>query len=401
MTTTITTICIYHANCADGFAAAWVVRKALGDDIEFHAAKYGDPAPDVSGKKVIIVDFSYPRAELIAMAEAATSVLVLDHHKTAQADLHDLPPAGFSSRVIHQPEERIHVLFDMNRSGAGMTWDYFFPDARRPLLINHIEDRDLWRFKLEGTREILANLFSYPQDFDVWDELFSANTDSLRTDGAAIERKHRKDVAEMVALTKRRMVIGGLDVPVVNLPPTFASDAGALLSPGEAFAACYWDTPDGRSFSLRSTDVGEDVSAIAKRYGGGGHRNASGFRVSFDHVLARPEQADPEQALQKLDQLAWILAEGLFILNEDNPEHAAWFAEAKAALDALRMPPPDPATAAIEFALQDDDGLDFLRLWNEGSFDAIRENWPDAPDDVFIGADTTHFKKTDSSENDQ
>ena len=51
------TICIYHGNCADGFGAAWVVRKALGADIEFHAATYGQPVPDVTGKNVVIVDF--------------------------------------------------------------------------------------------------------------------------------------------------------------------------------------------------------------------------------------------------------------------------------------------------------------------------------------------------------
>ena len=30
-------MCIYHGNCADGFGAAWVVRKALGSDVEFVA----------------------------------------------------------------------------------------------------------------------------------------------------------------------------------------------------------------------------------------------------------------------------------------------------------------------------------------------------------------------------
>lgn len=48
---------------------------------------------------------------------------------------------------------------------------------------------------------------------------------------------------------------------------------------------------------------------------------------------------------------------------------------------------PDAAVAAIQFTLNDEDGLQFLRLWNEGDFDAIRREWPDAPEDVFIGAD--------------
>lgn len=279
-------ICIYHGNCADGFGAAWVVRRAFaGTDIEFHPATHGQPAPDVTGKKVIIVDFSYPLATLTEMALVAESVLVLDHHKTAQADLKDVYPAG-PQHKYSQVVPRLSALFDMNRSGAGIAWDYFFLGEPRPALINHIEDRDLWLFKLEGTREIQASLFSYPYDFDVWDALFEGGVSAMKADGVAIERKHHKDVAELIGVTKRRMVIGGFDVPVANLPYTLTSDAGHVMCAGEPFAACYWDTPEGRSFSLRSTDDGEDVSAIAKQYGGGGHRNASGFRVPFGHELA-------------------------------------------------------------------------------------------------------------------
>lgn len=167
----------------------------------------------------------------------------------------------------------------MARSGAGMTWDFFFPAEPRPKLIDHIEDRDLWLFKLDGTREIQASVFSFPYDFAVWDWLMTCHLPILRAEGEAIERKHHKDVAELVDVTKRRMKIGGHEVWVANLPYTLTSDAGHLMARGEPFAACYWDTPDGRVFSLRSTDEGQDVSAIAKQYGGGGHRNASGFRV--------------------------------------------------------------------------------------------------------------------------
>lgn len=280
-------MCIYHGNCADGFGAAWVVRRAFaGSDIEFHPATHGNPAPDVTGKKVIIVDFSYPLETLTAMAAAAESVLVLDHHKTAQADLADISAAGPHHKYHQVPAGRLTALFDMHRSGAGIAWDYFFLSEPRPALINHIEDRDLWLFKLEGTREIQASLFSFPYDFDVWDALFEGDVQTMRAEGVAIERKHHKDVAELVGVTKRRMEIGGYDVPVANLPYTLTSDAGHMMCAGEPFAACYWDTPEGRSFSLRSTDAGEDVSAVAKKYGGGGHRNASGFRVSYGHDLA-------------------------------------------------------------------------------------------------------------------
>lgn len=281
-------LCIYHGNCADGFGAAWVVRRALGADIGFHAAKHGAPAPDVTGKRVIIVDFSFNLETLAAMAEVAESVLVLDHHKTAQTALQGVPAAGssYEQHELHQ-DGRLHALFDMNRSGAGLAWDFFFPGQPRPALINHIEDRDLWRFEVAGTREVMANLFSYPQDFDIWDGLFAAEASSLLSDGAAIERQRQKTVTDLIRSTQRRMVIGGHEVPVANIPSMFASDAGNIMTAGEPFAACYSDGPEGRSFSLRSTDQGVDVSEVASQYGGGGHRNASGFRVPFGHELTR------------------------------------------------------------------------------------------------------------------
>lgn len=281
-------LCIYHGNCADGFGAAWAVRYALGDVVEFHAGIYGDPPPDVSGRDVVIVDFSYKRPVLDAMAARAASLLVLDHHKTAAEDLAGLPAArqSWAHHVgfLGAPGcSSVGALFDMDRSGAGLAWDYFV-GGPRPRLIDHIEDRDLWRFKLEGTREIQSVIFSHPYDFAVWDDLVAqcqADPDIARMikEGAAIERKHHKDIAELVAVTKRRMVIGGISVPVANLPYTLTSDAGNLMARGEPFAACYWDTPDARVFSLRSRPEGTDVSAIAKAYGGGGHKNASGFRM--------------------------------------------------------------------------------------------------------------------------
>lgn len=53
----------------------------------------------------------------------------------------------------------------------------------------------------------------------------------------------------------------------------------------------------------------------------------------------------------------------------------------------------DAALAAIEFTLTSDGGIEFLRCWNEGNFQAIRDEWPEAPEAVFIGADPL-YKKT-------
>ena len=261
------TICIYHENCADGFGAAWVVHKALGD-IEFFAGKYQEPPPDVTGKDVVMVDFSYKRPVLLEMAEKANSILIIDHHKTAIEDLVNLP-------------WKVTTKFNIGCSGAILTWEWFFPGQEPPPLLLHIEDRDLWRFALPHTREILAAVFSYPYDFKVWDQLMTKPILTLWAEGSVINRKHLKDIKELLNVTTREMCIGGYRIPIANLPHTLTSDAANELAKGKPFAGCYYDAPNGRNFSLRSTGEGVDVSVIAKQYGGGGHRNASGFRVSF------------------------------------------------------------------------------------------------------------------------
>lgn len=173
----------------------------------------------------------------------------------------------------------------MERAGSRIAWDYYFPKEAPPPVLLHVEDRDLWRFALPKTREIQANIFSYPYEFAIWDRLMAADPAVLAVEGEAIERKHFKDVAELVKVCQRTLHIGGHDVPAASLPYTLTSDAGHLMAQGQPFAVCYWDTPRGRVFSLRSTDAGLDVSEIAKHYGGGGHRNAAGFTVPLATAL--------------------------------------------------------------------------------------------------------------------
>lgn len=264
-------ICIYHGNCPDGFAAAWAVRHALGDGVDFYKGQHQQPPPDVSGLEVILVDFSYKKQVLQSMLKTAASITILDHHISAEKDLADLLASG-----------EVKGLFDMNKSGAMLAWQWFNTDMPTPKLIEHIQDRDLWRFKLEGTREITTALSSYPYDFDLWDKFMANRSDELkelRRDGLAIERKINNDIQQLIVNGVRRMVIGGYDVPVLNVSSTYVSDAGNIMSVGEAFAACYWDHPEGRSFSLRSSEEGIDVSEVAGVYGGGGHVHAAGFTI--------------------------------------------------------------------------------------------------------------------------
>lgn len=303
-------LCIYHGNCADGFGAAYAVWKALGDDVEFHPGVYQDPPPDVTGRDVILVDFSYKAPVIEEMAKTARTITILDHHKSAAENLEgydarhpdahpDLMSWGFdkfAEEAAAQHVPPVRALFDIERSGAMIAWQYFHRTSP-PRLFEHLQDRDLWQFKLTGTREIQAVVFSHPYDLAVWDELVArcdhiGSHREMIVEGAPIERKHFKDIDELLKVVTRRMVIAGQDVPVANLPYTLTSDAGHKLAQGELFAACYWDTPEGRVFSLRSNDDGLDVAEIAKLYGGGGHRNASGFRLPHGVDPATPPAND-------------------------------------------------------------------------------------------------------------
>lgn len=278
-------LCIYHGNCADGFASAWVVRKKFGEEnVEFHPGVYQFPPPDVSERDVIILDFSYKRAVIEEMLKTAHSITIIDHHKSA---IEDLEPLKYS---LQESFGLLNLMFDLKHSGAMLTWMRYFPDVPVPRLIAHIEDRDLWKFELEGTREIQANVFSYPYDFKIWDNLMEVDVQKLRVEGSAIERKHFKDIQEFIKAAAGRMVIDSYNVPCLNAPYFWSSDAGHIMAQGEPFAACYWETPEGQIFSLRSADNGVDVSAIAKKYGGGGHKHAAGFKLPPGEYLIQEEK---------------------------------------------------------------------------------------------------------------
>ncbi len=262
------TICIYHKDCSDGFGAAWVVNKALNGFVELHPASYGDEPPCVRGRDVVMVDFSYKRDVIDEMARQCKSLLILDHHKTAEADL---------DGVFDHP--KVSGVFDMDRSGAMLAWDWYYHTIP-PMLIRHIQDRDLWRFDLPCTREVMASVFSYPQEIEIWNKLMREDQQgALYREGFAILRAHDENLRQSVEASKRRTFIGDYEVPVANVPYYMASDAGHMLCEGEPFAATYYDAPDGRHYSLRSAPDGIDVSKVAEKFGGGGHKHAAGFIV--------------------------------------------------------------------------------------------------------------------------
>lgn len=284
------TICIYHANCLDGFGAAWAVHDQVcgslyRDKLIFHPAKHEDPPPDVKGKHVIMVDFCYSREDLDNIAEQAKSILILDHHKTAIEETY-----GFE---IDYPNTE--VVLDMNHSGAVLAWQYFSAlsnwmteiSSPTPQILLDIEDRDLWKFKRASAKGICAVLQSHPYQFPIWTQLINdPNYEKIWEQGENILRWQRIAIDQIAATCKRVITFDSqYTVPMANTPHVFASEVGNILCRGYPFAVTYYDSSTHRHFSLRSEiKKGLDVSEIAKKFGGGGHIHAAGFSIPLSSL---------------------------------------------------------------------------------------------------------------------
>lgn len=213
----------------------------------------------------------------------------------------------------------VHAVLDNNRSGAMLAWEYFHPDTEVPMLIRHIDDYDRWQFRLDGTKEFNKALWSYaPWSFEQWrDWVFQLDhnrdgpylsdhiTAPFIKEGAAILRAHDQNVQTVVKGAARDCRIE-LPMPnggwragdtcfaiglAANCPPHLTSDVGHELAvQSGTFGLCWQlakEDKDGvqiANCSLRSNGD-YDVSAIAKAFGGGGHKNAAGFEVPITTLL--------------------------------------------------------------------------------------------------------------------
>jgi len=272
------TLVIYHADCLDGLGAAWSAFCKLGNQVRFIPARYGDDIPDFeAGAILYILDYSYPPQLLVDAAAKAGRIILIDHHITA------MEQCDRFFKVQPVPEN-LSINFDMSRSGCVLAWQYFFHDLKPPKILLHIEDRDLWRFKLDGTREITTALYeSMPIAFA---EIGSLDLAEL----LAVGRIQVDCVARMVrrlAKSAHSVSVAGRVGQAVNAPSLFSSDLGHVLAEKSGtFGMTY--QYDGRkqqwTFSLRS--IGDyDVGHLALSFGGGGHKNAAGFALDNNPFL--------------------------------------------------------------------------------------------------------------------
>ena len=257
---------LYHANCVDGFGAAYCAWRSLGDSAEYIACNHGDTPPDVTGKRVLVLDFSFKRDVVERLNDQAEFFMILDHHKSAMEDLSDLP----------------YAYFDMEHSGAMLAWALFNPGVTAPLFISYIEDRDLWKWELPRSREVCAGIDTVAFDFEEYKRLeFEPTLGEIASVGKILLSYSEKKILSICESSSDRVICGtGLSAKVVN-SRQWHSDVGSRLA-AETDVAVVWyhdHERDKIKVSLRSQGPSVDVSSIAFAYGGGGHANAAGFTI--------------------------------------------------------------------------------------------------------------------------
>lgn len=270
-----TALCLYHANCVDGFAAAYIVYHALAGQVELRPVHYQEPPPpmaDIARRDVIIVDFSYPPQIIREMAWHATSILILDHHASAKKAW-DIATEKFKMPA------NVVARFDLKHCGAMLAWKHFSYPLQPPLWLQHVEDYDLWQFALPQTRVINAALSFYTRDIETWDKVLQSVKWPELIEIGDILLQSRTSTIQFFAKNSSLSTLGGHIVPTANVPPDFANDVGNILAQGWPFAVTYWNGAQYRYLSLRSAPDGMNVAEIAEGFGGGGHHHAAGFRL--------------------------------------------------------------------------------------------------------------------------
>jgi hypothetical protein len=308
----------YHADCPDGFGAAYAAWLRFGTSARYRAMHHGQPweMAEIAGHDVFILDFSFAPDVLEAMAALAGSVVQIDHHASArQPWAARLTRAADGRERFSHPALPLTVIFDLGRSGVRLAWEHFHPDRPVPLVLRHVEDVDLWRFALPGSRPIARALRLLPDDFAAWDDLVrqadSSDTPrygALLAEGEAIERFFRTEIERLAqgSLVMPARLRGepvdplqaqrhglptvndgdlawrAIDGLAVNANALFASELGNRLAERSGSFGLVWELGAGGEVKASLRAAGRvDVAAIAAGYGGGGHPNAAGFRMEL------------------------------------------------------------------------------------------------------------------------
>jgi oligoribonuclease NrnB/cAMP/cGMP phosphodiesterase (DHH superfamily) len=273
-------IVLYHAECSDGFGAAWAAHKYFGETAEYIPVEHQYPLPEgLRNKEIYLLDFTYPREITEQLMADNKRVTAIDHHISV-ADVTRMTQDG---------------VYSNEHSGAVLAWRYFFPQEPPPFLIRVIEDHDLHRFALPETKKLIDWMDLFDFEFAVFDRLARDLDDQGKLkealkEGELILRYQMKMVERLVANTAYEVLIAGHRAGAVNTEQ-YHSEAATALSEKYPIGIAWRVRPHGTYVSLRSQGK-VNVAELAGRFGGGGHANSAGFVVPSPQELPFKQVVD-------------------------------------------------------------------------------------------------------------
>ncbi len=267
------TLCFHH-NDADGRASAAIVRRALGDHVLCYEMDYNHVvvpwnAVEVAGR-VVVVDFSLPREQMLRLADGR-ELIWIDHHKSALEELADVA-------------DRWPGLRRLDEAACVLTWRYFFPNQPVPRAVVLIGDRDIWRWAEPDTgafNEALFHRNTHVDNTELWQRLLDddpALLEELIREGRRLREIRLNQTRRLVERFGFEVQFEGYRTLAINVRGN--GDLGEhIRSLGYDIAYCYMDQMENGKLLTSVTLYAEtvDVSAIARRFGGGGHAGAAGF----------------------------------------------------------------------------------------------------------------------------
>lgn len=266
----------YHKGCLDGFTGAYAAWKKFGSRADYIGLEHQESPPaQLKNKTVYFVDFCYPTSVMKKVIAANKKVIVLDHHKSQE------------EAIFLASEYR----YKLDHSGCVIAWQYFHPDRKVPYLLEVIQDNDLFLFHNPETHRLIASLQYTEQTFKEYERIVrilqtkKGRNDILR-DGTVLNNAEGTMISRLVERAEK-VVFEGYTVYAVNTPLFYSQIANVISRVKKVPFGITWFYREGKlQVSLRTSKKGVDVSQLAKKYGGGGHRGAAGF--NYDYVGTFP-----------------------------------------------------------------------------------------------------------------
>jgi len=326
------TLCVYHSIDLDGWMSAAIVEKwfikenefwnitnlnsenefktktnrgligVVNPTIDFIGYNYGQPIPDLSEyDKVIMVDISFPAEKMYDLwSILGTNFIWLDHHISAIKDVDEKLPL-----------QKIIGIRDTKFAACELTWKYFFLNSSMPEIVRLLGRWDCFGHKgTDEEQKVLEFQYGARACINNYEDAYMYLDRSLTEDNKMNDRivevmwTNGRGIYNFLCMDAKQSYKNGFEIKLFEPNCKLAID-GILNficinkerfnpinfgidyhSDGYDGVACFHYANGEYNFSLYNDNGEVDCSVIAKQFGGGGHKGASGFRVkSLDQII--------------------------------------------------------------------------------------------------------------------